>query len=93
MTIAVVQDIAGADFETYQRIMKELGDERPAGLVTHVAGATGEGMRIIDVWESDDAQQRFLGERLLPARERVLGDLGVEPIPPRVDVLDVQHQW
>ena len=93
MTIAVVQDITGADFETYQRIMKEVGDERPAGLVTHVAGATEGGMRIIDVWESDEAQQRFLGERLFPARQRVLDGLGVEPVAPRIDVLDVQHQW
>lgn len=93
MTIAVVQDIAGADFETYQRIIKEVGDERPAGLVTHVAGATDTGMRIIDVWESDDAQQRFLSERLLPARQRVLDGMGVQPVPPRIEVLDVQHQW
>ena len=93
MTIAVVQDIAGADYETYQRIMKEVGDERPAGLVTHVAGATDGGMRIIDVWESNDAQQRFLGERLLPARQRVLDGMGIEPVTPRIDVLDVQHQW
>lgn len=93
MTIAVVQDIPGADFETYQRIIKEVGDERPAGLVTHVAGATDTGMRIIDVWESDDAQQRFLTERLLPARQRVLDDLGVEPVMPQIEVLDVRHQW
>lgn len=93
MTIAVVQDIAGADFETYQRIMKQVGDDRPAGLVTHVAGATEAGMRIIDVWESADAQQRFLTDRLLPARQHVLDDMGVEPVAPSMDVLDVQHQW
>ena len=93
MTIAVVQDIAGADFETYQRIMKEIGDTRPTGLVTHVAGATDTGMRIIDVWESDEAQQHFLSERLLPARQRVLDGMGVDPVTPRIEVLDVQHQW
>jgi hypothetical protein len=93
MTIAVVQDIDGADWETYRRIIEELGDERPAGLVTHAAGPTEGGVRIIDVWESEDAQQRFLSERLFPARQRVLDDMGVEPVMPRVDVLDVQHQW
>ena len=93
MTIAVVQDIPGGNLETYRRILDEAGNERPAGLMAHVAGATDTGMRIIAVWESDEAQQRFLSERLLPARQRVLDGMGVEPVPPRIEVLDVQHQW
>jgi hypothetical protein len=93
MPYAFVQDIEGGDWDTYQAITEEAGDERPEGLVVHVAGPTDTGVRLIDVWESEEACQRFLSERLLPARAKVLADRGFEPMTPRIDVLDVQHVW
>lgn len=93
MSYAFVQDIEGGDWETYQQIVKEAGDQRPAGLVIHVAGPTEGGVRLIDVWESEEACQRFMAERLEPARARVLASRGFTPMEPRIEVLDVQHEW
>jgi hypothetical protein len=93
MAYAFVQDIDGGDWDHYERIVKEAGGERPAGLVVHVAGPTTTGVRVIEVWDSEDACQRFMSERLLPARDRVLAEDRLQPIQPRIDELDVQHVW
>ena len=93
MTYAFVQDVDGGNWDMYQRIIEEAGDQRPEGLVVHVAGPTDRGVRIINVWESEAACQRFLAKQLEPARARVLAGQGVEPIMPRIEVLDVQHEW
>jgi hypothetical protein len=46
------------------------------GLVFHTAGQGASGFRIVDVWESEEAFQRF-GETLGP----VLGELGITEQP------------
>lgn len=46
------------------------------GLLVHVAGETANGFRVIDVWESDEALQRF-GEALTP----IMAKLGIEEQP------------
>ena len=42
-------------------------DPAPAGLILQVAGPTDEGFRMIDIWESEQAWDRFQAERLAPA--------------------------
>jgi hypothetical protein len=44
-----------------------LTEPDPQGLILHLAGPTDEGFRIIAVWESEEAWQRFQIERLQPA--------------------------
>ena len=66
MPYAFVQDVA-ASWEHYQRVAEALIDPAPEGLVLHVAGPTDEGFRIIAVWESKVAWQRFRAEALQPA--------------------------
>jgi hypothetical protein len=46
------------------------------GLLAHVAGRSPSGFRVVDVWESEEAFQRF-GEALIP----ILRELGVEGEP------------
>ncbi len=75
---AYVQDVA-EDWENYERLAAALGGAAPAGLIVHVAGPTGAGFRIIEVWESEEAWERFRNERLRPAVRRVAGDASVEP--------------
>jgi hypothetical protein len=43
------------------------------GLLVHTAGEAEGGFRIVDVWESEEAVQRF-GDALMP----VLQELGIE---------------
>ena len=46
------------------------------GLLVHVAGQGPDGFRVVDVWESEEAFQRF-GEKLMP----ILSAVGVEGQP------------
>ncbi len=46
------------------------------GLLVHVAGQGKDGFRVVDVWESEEAFNRF-GEKLMP----ILKELGIEAEP------------
>ena len=92
MTFAAVQDIDGGDWETYEKIVAEVGADAapPAGLIVHVAGEVDGGTRIIDVWESEQAYEEFVTTRLRPASERVrAGRDMAAPAPPQV--MQVKH--
>jgi hypothetical protein len=58
MTYAFMQDIA-ASWQDYDRIMATTFDPIPLGLIVHLAGPTDEGIRIINLWESEHAWQAF----------------------------------
>ena len=45
--------------------METPGDWPVEGLLAHVAGQGKNGFRVVDVWESEEAFQRF-GEKLIP---------------------------
>jgi hypothetical protein len=63
MPYAFVNDVA-ASWEHYQRFVEAFEGPLPDGLVLHAAGPTDEGFRIIAVWESEDAWERFRADRL-----------------------------
>jgi hypothetical protein len=56
--------------------MTSIADWPAPGLIAHIAGDTAGGFRVIDVWESMEAFERF-GEHLMP----LLQDLGVQGAP------------
>ena len=60
MPYAIVEDVA-ANWESYVRSAIDLEQRRSEGLILHAAGRTDEGVRIIEVWESAEAWQRFSG--------------------------------
>lgn len=61
MSYAFVQDVA-ASWEQYERLAATVATQ-PDGLIVHVAGPTEEGFRIIEVWESEAAWERFETQR------------------------------
>jgi hypothetical protein len=63
---AFVQDIAST-WAHYEHVRASLTEPLPLGLILHVAGPTDEGFRVIEVWDSEEAWQRFCAERLQPA--------------------------
>jgi hypothetical protein len=74
MAIGVLFELQGATREQYDHISRGLtnggelnspGDWPVEGLLAHVAGPTENGWRVVDVWESEEAFQRF-GEQLAP---------------------------
>ena len=78
MAYAYVHDVASS-WTQYERVAASLIDPAPAGLILHLAGPTDEGVRIIDVWESEDAWERFQVESLGPAVAALGGPSRPEP--------------
>jgi hypothetical protein len=78
MAVAFVQEfkISGDDRSTtnYDAIAGALNltSSPPAGLIVHSAGWDEEGgvFRIFDVWESREAAERFMSEKLRPLLEQ-----------------------
>lgn len=58
MAYAVVTDVP-ASWEQYEPLGRAFHDPVPNGLVLHLAGPTDEGFRVIDVWETREACERF----------------------------------
>jgi hypothetical protein len=56
--------------------MESAGDWPVEGLLVHVTGEGPNGFRVVDVWESEEAVQRF-GEQLTP----ILQETGVQGEP------------
>jgi hypothetical protein len=56
--------------------MTSAADWPVKGLLVHVAGQGPNGFRVVDVWQSEEAFQRF-GEKLMP----ILSAVGVEGQP------------
>jgi len=78
MAIAMMVDSPEGSQEIYERVRAELGLEKAAGGIFHVAGPSPNGgWRVIELWESEEAAKRFVKERMLPAFE-VVG----APAPP-----------
>ena len=86
MTYALVSDIP-VSWATYEDIAAGAFSDFAEGLIIHVAGPTDEGVRVIDVWESEGAYRAFVSMRLQP-----LFDPGEGPAPTaRFRDLDVRH--
>jgi hypothetical protein len=88
MAVAFVQEFTIVDGDTstpnYDAIAAEIGRDVPDGLVVHTAGFDLDRgvFRIFDVWESREAGQRFLDEKVMPIIERMAGELGEENFTP-----------
>ena len=72
MAIAMMVDNPQGSQEVYEKIRAQLGLEKPAGGIFHVAGPSPKGgWRVIEVWESEEQADRFFRERFMPALEAV----------------------
>jgi hypothetical protein len=72
--------------EIYDAVNEKAGVEErpPEGLLMHTAGEVDGVWQIVDVWESEDAAERFDSERLAPAIEAVMGGAPAGPPPTTV---------
>ena len=79
MPILMVHDSPGGTQEQYEQVAERLtggrGLNQPSdwpvgGLLSHAAGPTDSGWRVVDVWESEEAFQRF-GEVIGPILQEV----------------------
>jgi hypothetical protein len=85
MAVGMLLEVPGGTQEMYDSFNREMDmnpDTLPEGLISHYAGPTDGGWLVFDIWESEDAFNRFAQERLMPAAERVTGGEG-PPMQPR----------
>ena len=67
MAIAVMQDFPAGTQQQYDQVVAQLqaklnlGGHSPQGNLYHTAGPIEGGWRIVDVWESQDAFNAFMG--------------------------------
>jgi hypothetical protein len=64
MAVCLVIDVPGATLDQYDQVRSALVDPLGDGQTWHVAGATGDGIRVVDIWESRADFDRFVQERL-----------------------------
>ena len=75
MAVLMFQDVEGMTPELYDALNTEMRfpDDAPEGLISHMASRVEGGMRIVDVWESEEHFGRFVEERLVPAMGNLEG--------------------
>lgn len=90
MAVVLVHQGPGLTQENYEEVVRRVSDgksrmESPGdwpveGLLVHAAGEGESGFRVVDVWESEEAAQRF-GEKLTPILREVGVSTDVELYP------------
>ena len=93
MAEGLVLEFEGVGREQYRAVNAALGidpdtgqGEWPAGLTFHAGGGTAGGWLVFEVWESRDAQGRFMEERL----GRALQEGGITAAPSRVEWVELE---
>jgi hypothetical protein len=79
--------------DVYARIMEGVGTAPPAGCIVHAVVRIDGGLRYIDVWESREACDRFLHERVHPVLQAAFSAAGAtlppEPEREEVELIDL----
>ncbi len=90
MAIMMIMRWEGVSIDQYERAKEVVGWERqpPGGGVIHVTAHDGTALRITDVWESEEAFNAFVSERLMPG----VAQVGIEG-QPEVEVLPLHDQF
>jgi hypothetical protein len=79
MAVAIIQDWIEQETDrstaNYDEVDRRLTERRvqPEGFVMHAAGFTGNGFRIIEIWDSREQWERFYEDHVLPMVREVAG--------------------
>ncbi len=68
MAVGVFMEFPGVTWEQYEHLVQDLAlSGPPEGELIHVCGPTSDGgWRTVDVWDSQEAFERFANELLMP---------------------------
>ena len=67
--ICRIYDVPSATLDQYDEVDRMMGPERPAGVHLHVAGMTENGLKVIEVWDSEEHIDRYMEAGLGQALE------------------------
>ena len=82
MALCIYFPVEGMTPDKYDEIVRRLeaaGAGAPPGRSYHVSFAMGDGLQVVDVWDSQKSFDAF-GETLMP----ILSELGVDPGQPAI---------
>ena len=85
MALCIYFPVEGMSVEKYAEIQRRLeaaGAGAPKGRSYHVSFQMGDGLQVVDVWDSQESLDAF-GETLLP----IMGALGADPGQPHVSAV------
>lgn len=88
MAIVFVFEPKSMNRDQYHRLLAKLdaaGIREQPGRSFHVCFGSGDKLRVLDVWDSEEALMASFGEGILP----VLQEVGIEALPP--EILPVEH--
>jgi hypothetical protein len=92
MAAGLLLEFDGVGREQYEAVNERLGidpatgqGDWPDGLLSHAAGAKPGGWVVMEIWESQQAQEHFMENRLGQA----LQEGGITDRPSRVEWLDL----
>lgn len=73
MPVVMFMEWEGVTRQQYEAVCEVVDFERkhPPGGMFHVAAADERGLRVTDVWESAEAFQKFVNDRLMPGVQKV----------------------
>jgi hypothetical protein len=75
MPVAIVMDFPGGTLEQYDQVVERMGLEpggdTPPGAMFHWVTQTPEGLRVVDVWETQEAFDQFAEEQIGPYTQEV----------------------
>ena len=92
MAILMLLEFDGVTTEQYDQVNEELdpASNPPKGLILHSGAETDAGMKVVDIWESADAWQDFLDNRLSPAVVEVMGPPPEGAEPPPIEIRELR---
>jgi hypothetical protein len=92
MAVLVIQEFP-ATIEQYDQVTEKIDAENnpPDGLILHSGADMGGGtMKVVDIWDSEDAWNSFLEGRLGPAVAEVMGTPPEGAGPPPIEVRELR---
>ncbi|MET0561173.1 MAG: hypothetical protein ABW012_06130 [Gaiellaceae bacterium] len=70
MPVAAEMNFPGATLDQYDQILGKMGltpgGATPPGAISHWVAETDDGIRVVDVWESREAFDKFSAEQIGP---------------------------
>lgn len=85
-----IQHAREHSWEEHQKVGQALGDKRPAGLILRVAGEVDGRWKAVSLWESQEACDRFVEERVIPAVREAFGEDLIAAGPPPTEWFEIK---
>ncbi len=92
MAVAVQMDFDGGTTDQYDEVCRKMGltpkGPGPTGAISHFATMTDSGLRIVDVWETQEQFEKFAQEQIGPFSQEA-GMAG----PPQMQFFEVHNYF